>query len=90
MIKIYTYLKVFPFGVWGNAFLPLEVSYSNNFLPLLPVSFFGIGFSRKCDIEFFIVYRLIFLVSLFYYTEVRSEDTENCSNPHPYGWGCFR
>jgi len=67
--------------------MTLGVLFLDSLLPPLRVSSFGIGLSRQYDIEFCIRYGLIFLVSFFYYIKVRTEDTGNCSHPHPYRWG---
>ena len=71
----------------GNIFLSLETLFSDSFLPLLRISFFGIELSKQYDIEFYIRYGLIFAVLFFYYIKVRTEDTGNCSHPHSYRWG---
>jgi len=51
--------------IQGNISLSLGVLFLGSFLPPSRVSSFGIGLSRQCDIEFYIGYGLIFLVSFF-------------------------
>ena len=64
-----------------------EVLLSDNFLRQLPKFSFDIELSKQYDIGSYIRYETLYIISCFHYSKVRTEETGNCSHPHPYRWG---
>jgi len=64
-----------------------EVLFSDNFLPRLLKSFFGIERSRQYDIGSYIRYEPLYIISCFHYSKVQTEETGKCSHPHLHRWG---